>query len=410
MKLSGLSHQNRVKSKNLNNRLSESAIGAQDFSAFGPISLVVIQPTSFCNLDCDYCYLPDRQSKNLLSLDLIEPIFKTIFTSQFLRQDFSVCWHAGEPLAVPISFYEAVFERISEADRRYNTQSCSVRHYIQTNGTLINQAWCELFKQHNVHVGVSIDGPAFIHDAHRKTRKGLGTHAATMRGISFLQKHEIPLNVIAVLTQDSLDYPDDIFNFFMGHGITDVGFNMEETEGIHQSSSLNHSGKEERYRAFMQRFWDLTVQANGMFKLREFESLCTLIYTDSRIHSTDMNKPFVIVNFDHKGNFSTFDPELLSVKTERYGDFILGNVLQDTFESVCYTEKFQQIYRDMTGGVELCRQTCKYFGLCGGGAGSNKYWENGTFNSAETWACRYRIKAIADVVLEGLENLLGLSS
>ncbi len=85
-----------------------------------------------------------------------------------------------------------------------------------------------------------------------------------------------------------------------------------------------------------------------------------------------MNKPFVIVNCDRQGNFSTFDPELLSVKTKQYGDFILGNVLEDTLESVCNTEKFQQIYQDMAGGVELCRQSCDYFGLCGGGAGSNK--------------------------------------
>ncbi len=46
--------------------------------------LVVIQPTSFCNLNCDYCYLSDRQLKNRLSLDLIEPILKTFLISPFV--------------------------------------------------------------------------------------------------------------------------------------------------------------------------------------------------------------------------------------------------------------------------------------------------------------------------------------
>jgi uncharacterized protein len=386
----------------------ESRVQVNDFSAFGPIELIVIQPTSFCNLDCDYCYLPDRQVRQQLSLDLVEPIFKTVFTSQFFRQDATVCWHAGEPLAVPISFYKAVFERIVAVDRQYNPKPYKVRQSVQTNGTLINQAWCDLFKQYHVHVGVSIDGPAFIHDVHRKTRKGLGTHAATMRGIAYLQKNGIECSAIAVLTEDSLEYPDEIFRFFTDNGITNVGFNMEETEGENQSSSLDRAGIEERYRAFMQRFWELVAQTNGEFKLREFENICSLIYADARLQNTDMNKPFAIVNIDSKGNFATFDPELLSVQTDLYGKFILGNVLQDTFESVCHSEKFQQMYRDMSAGVALCRQNCPYFGLCGGGAGSNKYWENGTFNSAETKACRYRIKVVTDVVLEALESSMGL--
>ena len=385
----------------------ESRAKVEDFSAFGPLNLIVIQPTSFCNLDCDYCYLPDRQVKQQLSLDLVEPIFKTIFTSQFFRQDATVCWHAGEPLAVPISFYEAVFQGIDAVDRQYNKTSYKLRQSFQTNAILINQAWCDLFKQYNVHVGVSIDGPAFIHDAHRKTRKGLGTHAATMRGISYLQKNNFESSAIAVLTEDSLDYPDEIFHFFMDNGITNVGFNMEETEGNNQVSSLDRAGIENRYRTFMQRFWELVTQSNGEFKLREFETICSLIYTDSRLQNTDMNKPFVIVNIDSKGNFATFDPELLSVQTDRYGKFILGNILEDTFESVCSSEKFQQMYEDMSAGVTICRQNCPYFGLCGGGAGSNKYWENGSFNSSETKACRYRIKAIADIVLEGLESSMG---
>ena len=374
----------------------------------GPINLVVIQSTSFCNLNCDYCYLPDRQTKNQLSLDLIPTIMKTVLESPFIGGDFTILWHAGEPLALPVSFYDQATYLIREAEKRYKTQPIQIFQSLQTNATLINQAWCDCFLRNGIYVGVSLDGPAFLHDIHRQTYRGLGTHAATMRGISLLQKNQIPFNVIAVLTQDSLDYPEEIFNFFLENGITEVGFNMEEAEGVHQNSTLNQPGIESRYRAFIQRFWELTVQTKGVFKLREFETMCTLAYGDFRLESTDMNRAFVIVNFDYQGNFSTFDPELLAVKIEPYGDLILGNVLRDTLASVCDGEKFRQIYQDMSAGVELCRQNCDYFGLCGGGAGSNKYWENGTLNSSETKACRHRIKAIADVVLDGLENSLGL--
>jgi uncharacterized protein len=386
--------------------ITPSVEKALDLPQFGPISLVVIQPTSFCNLDCDYCYLPDRTLKNQLSLDLIEPIFEAIFTSPFVGQEFCVCWHAGEPLAVPISFYKAVFERIKEADHKYNKQQSQFHYSFQTNATLINQKWCDFFKQHPIHVGVSLDGPAFIHNIHRQTRKGTGSHASTMRGVSLLQQNGIDFTVIAVITEDSLAYPDEIFNFFQENGITNVGFNMEETEGINQSSSLDHIGVADRYRAFIQRFWELSASTETTLKLREFECICGLIYTDTRLNQTDMNHPFAILNIDHLGNFSTFDPELLSIKTEQYGDFILGNVLHDSLESVCYQEKFQRIYRDMAAGVDLCRRTCDYFGVCGGGAGSNKYWENGTFNSAETNACQYRIKIMTDIVLEALESSL----
>jgi len=58
----------------------------------------------------------------------------------------------------------------------------------------------------------------------------------------------------------------------------------------------------------------------------------------------------------------------------------------------------------MQAGVELCRSSCEYFGVCGGGAGSNKYWENGSFRSDQTQACRYRTKIVTDIVLAELEK------
>jgi uncharacterized protein len=284
-----------------------------------------------------------------------------------------------------------------------------IRYSLQTNATLINQAWCDCFKRHDIHVGVSIDGPAFLHDRHRKTNAGKGSFVNTLRGISYLQKNEVPHSIIAVITEDSLDYPDELFQFFLENNLLDVGFNMEETEGINRTSSLAKNGLETRYQAFIQRFWDLVAQTDGAFKLREFEAICSLIYDGDRMNRTEMNQPFAILSIDCQGNFSTFDPELLSVKTERYGNFVLGNVLHNSLESVCYQEKFQTIYQEMQAGIEQCQATCEYFGVCGGGAGSNKYWENGTFASTETNACRYRIKMVTDIVLQGLEDSFGLS-
>jgi uncharacterized protein len=373
-------------------------------STFGPINLVIIQPTSFCNLNCDYCYLPDRERRNQLDPELIEPIFRRIFESPFVGDGFTVCWHAGEPLAMPIAFYEGVFDRIDAASRRYNVRGTQIVQSVQTNAVPINQAWCDLFLRRDVQVGISIDGPAFVHDAHRKTRSGAGSHAAAMRGVGLLQRNDIPFNVIAVVSEASLDYADEIFAFFANYGMTDVGFNMEETEGVNTASTLDAAALSGRYRRFMERIYELTAAGDGEFRVREFETLANMIYFEQRLTRTDMNAPFAIVNFDYQGNFSTFDPEMLGVMTERYGRFILGNVRDDALASVCTSEKFLRMYADMCAGVDRCRSECPYFGVCGGGAGSNKYWENGTFDSSETNACRHRIKTVTDIVVQALEQ------
>ncbi len=375
-----------------------------DISAWGPLNLVILQPTSFCNLNCDYCYLPDRELRNQLDLELIDPIFRRIFESPFVGDAFVVCWHAGEPLAMPVAFYADAFARIEAAARRYDRNGVRIVQSVQTNAVPITQAWCDLFAAHEVQVGVSIDGPAFVHDAHRVTRAGNGSHAAAMRGVALLQKNEIPFNVIAVVSEASLDHPDEIFAFFMDNGMTDVGFNMEETEGVHAASSLDALPSVDRYRTFMRRMYELTDACGGTFKLREFEALANMIYYDRRLPNTDMNKPFAILNVDYDGNFSTFDPELLGVTTERYGRFVLGNVRTDALASVASDPAFLRMHDDMAAGVARCRAECAYFGVCGGGAGSNKYWENGTFDSTETSACRHRIKAVTDIVVEALER------
>lgn len=371
------------------------------------LRLLVIQPTTFCNLDCDYCYLPNRQLKYNLSLDLIEPIFKNIFNSNLVNQQFTIVWHAGEPLTVPISFYESAIEIINELNHKINSEPYTIIHSFQTNGILIDQQWCDFIKKHKVRIGVSLDGPDFIHDFHRKTRTGLGTHASTMRGISLLKANQISFSVIAVLSKISLDYPDELFDFFVENGIKILGFNIEEIEGVNVSSSLTSTEGEEKYRHFIKRIYDRWKQNKEAISIREFDDIKHFIYHPASSIEGQFT-PFTMINIAHNGQFSTFSPELLSMKTEEYGDFILGNILEHPVRSIVETKKFQEIYQDIKAGVEMCRETCPYFSVCGGGAPSNKYYENGTFRSAETLYCKYTRKIITDILLEDMEKEFGL--
>ncbi|MEB3323038.1 MAG: cyclophane-forming radical SAM/SPASM peptide maturase GrrM/OscB, partial [Synechococcaceae cyanobacterium] len=340
-------------------------------SGFGPIRLLVIQPTSLCNLDCTYCYLPDRSRRHLLDGDLVGPILQRVLESPFVGEGFTILWHAGEPLTRSPSFYDQATDTLRSLLRAH--PGPVVDQSVQTNGTLINDHWCACFERNGIDVGVSLDGPAFLHDPHRRTRRGLGSHADTMRGVRCLQEAGIPFSVISVLTRTSLHHADALVDFYLENGIAEVGFNMEETEGVHLRSSLAEEGTEALYRRFLERVWDRVAEAGGALRIREFEDFRAFAVSGNRIDHTDLNRPMAIVSVDHQGNFSTFDPELLSVET-RYGLFQLGNVREDSLEAACRSDRFGRIWADMREGIERCRASCAYFGLCGGGAGSNKYW------------------------------------
>ena len=392
----------------------------------GPVRLLVLQPTPYCNLDCDYCYLPSRDDRSRLSLDILDAALERVLESPYFGGPFTLLWHAGEPLTVPAAFYDAATARIHAALERHGLPLHTVQQSLQTNGLTINEAWCDCFTRNNIHVGVSVDGPAFLHDVHRRTRTGRPSHAAVMRGIGWLQRRGVPFNVIAVLTADGLDHADALYDFFTESGITEVGLNMEETEGENQRSSLERvpessetsesadvgsgaASTEARYRRFMERVWQRTMAEPGRLNLREFDGITSLACSNERLSQTDMNTPFVIVNVDARGNVSSFDPELLAVHTERFGDFVFGNVLRDRLVDLAADAKFQAVQAEIAAGVDACRSSCAYFGLCGGGAGSNKYWEHGRFDGTETQHCRYRIQLVADVVLDGMERELGLT-
>ena len=72
----------------------------------------MVQPTAFCNINCTYCYLPDRNNKHVIAQSTVTRLFSEIFASGWACPEITVVWHAGEPLAVPVSFYREAFATI----------------------------------------------------------------------------------------------------------------------------------------------------------------------------------------------------------------------------------------------------------------------------------------------------------
>ena len=139
-----------------------------------------------------------------------------------------------------------------------------------------------------------------------------------------------------------------------------------------------------------------------------YQAIAQAAIDDDQLTSppNDQVAPFAIISVAYDGSISTFSPELLGMKNSEFGDFYFGNMMTDDFTDVASGHKFQNVLKDIQAGVRMCADGCEYFSFCGGGAPSNKYYENGSFASAETMFCRYTIKTPIDIVLEDLEQSL----
>lgn len=379
-----------------------------DFAPAIRTRLLILQPTPFCNIDCDYCYLPERDSSARMSLDTVRRAAERLRDDGLAGEALTVVWHAGEPLAMPIAFYD----RAAEAVQQVLGAQCRVSHSIQTNATLVDDEWCALFRRHGIRVGVSVDGPQDLHDAHRRTRNGRGTHARVLRGLASLRQAGIPFHAIAVVTPATFVRADAFFDFFIEQGVTEVGCNFDEAEGLHRHSSL--AGNEAAHAAFLSRLLERAT-TDPRVRVRELamalrlisEPLPSYVWRGRRWPDNAQTLPFALITVAHSGDFSTFSPELLGQPSAEFGDFVLGNVNDGGYLAAARNPRFERLWRRIVDGTLNCQRSCSHFGFCGGGAPANKLYENGDLASAETLYCRTMLKRPFDTVLARLEAHTG---
>ncbi|MFF5955326.1 radical SAM protein [Streptomyces luteogriseus] len=339
-------------------------------------SVLVMQPTTLCNLNCRYCYLPDRGKRLVMSAAVNRAAAEAVARWRDSGHQVEVLWHAGEPLTVGVRKFEDLL-----ADWPAGTL-----HHIQTNATLIDEAWCDLFQRHHVRVSVSIDGPEHMNTG-RVTRSGDPAWLRITAGITMLRRQGIPFHVLSVVEDPAPEVAQSVYAHACDIGAEVLGILPQETKGTHGEYSATSKRQWVGFFAELFTLW----RAHPVVRLRDLESVANCYdAVRSGITVDDLLdipvEPIPTVSYD--GEVTVMSPDLAGFTHPRHGAFTVGHVLRHPLEDLLSRAGSVPWVREALAGVDACRRNCRYAVGCGGSWPANKYFELGRLDGTETDFCR----------------------
>ncbi len=294
-----------------------------------------------CNLDCRYCYYRDKSSLytdsgpfRMTEGMLEDYIIQHIEAASGTEVNFS--WHGGEPTTLGLEF----FRQVVSLQQKHRPAGWSIRNGIQTNGLLLDDEWCRFFAAEGFSVGLSLDGPAELHDPYRVTRGGKPTHVQAMRAFEFLRTRNVHTDILCVVHGLNVQHPLSVYRFFRGIGCRYLGFlPAVECAPERQGGVSEHTPSAEDYGAFLCRVFDEWVARDvGRIMVQSFDeaarpalglehSLCVFRETCGQIpvleHNGDLFPCDHFVDREHRlGNIrqTPLDQLLDCDEQRRFGD------------------------------------------------------------------------------------------
>ncbi len=174
---------------------------------------LLLKPVSFdCNLRCSYCfYLAQERhfgsGKHIMSDQVLEEVIANYLGTK--QQEYSFAWQGGEPTLAGVDF----FYRAMAFMQKHGAPGANIGNVLQTNGTLLNLEWCCFFKKYNFLLGVSLDGPEYLHDIYRQNAQGAGTHATVCRNLELLRQEQVDFNILTLVNHHNVQRPLELYRY-----------------------------------------------------------------------------------------------------------------------------------------------------------------------------------------------------
>lgn len=336
---------------------------ARDFQVFvkpaGPI----------CNLSCEYCYYlkkdllyPKGESFRMPDIILEEYIVQHIEASGEPLIRFS--WHGGEPTILGLAY----FQKIGAIQRKHQPSNQRIMNGIQTNGILLDEAWCKFLADEGFSVGLSLDGPQKMHDRHRRDRGGNPTHDLTTRGYKLLRHYQVYTDILCVVNAHNVRHPLEVYRFFKQIGADYVSFlPMVDPEPDARSGVSTLTVPAEAWGDFLCTIFDEWISKDiGNIKVQIFEEAARTAFEQE--HSLCIFRPICgdIPVIEHNGDFYSCDHFVDS-------EHRLGNIIEIPIVELLESPAQRAFGKAKLDSLPRHCQVCDVKAMCHGECPKNRF-------------------------------------
>jgi uncharacterized protein len=326
---------------------------------------LIVKATRQCTLRCVYCHDLRASGKQVMSF----PVMARMTASALAEHEHvHFIWHGGEPTLLPISFYEKAF--LVQARLRRPGQK--VKNSFQTNATKLTPGWARFFRENRIQVGISIDGPAHLHNSHRSYRSGKGSYEDVMRGLNLLKEHEVQFSGLVVVDEKTLEFgAERLLDFLVGQGIRSFGLlaaKPKNEPAAEAGTTTEHYIEPARMNAFLMDLYDAWLdRGEKNVKIRELEELKAQI--------RGMSAGSCTLSGECWGRYYMIEPDGSVVGCDVFsGDprYTLGNIMNDSFMEIANSNGLLQLRKEHREATEAM-SGCPEFSVCKGWCPHERY-------------------------------------
>ena len=326
---------------------------------------LIVKATRQCTLRCVYCHDWRGNRNEIMSFPVMARMIARAL-DEYERVHF--IWHGGEPTLLPISFYEKALL----VQARLRRQGQKIANSTQTNATRLTPAWARFFRENKIQVGVSIDGPAHLHNSHRSYPSGKGSYEDVIKGLDLLKEYEVQLSGLVVMDENTLEFgAERLLDFLVGQGIRSFGLlpaKPNNEPAAKRGTTTSHYIEPARMNAFMMNLYDAWLdRGDPNVKIRELDALKAQI--------RGVSACFCELSGECWGNYYMVEQDgSVTVCDVFSGDprYTLGNVMNDSFMELAKSPELLKLKKEHRDAIKSM-SGCPEFTVCKGWCPHERY-------------------------------------
>ena len=349
---------------------------------------IMLKPSgAICNLDCTYCYFLSKEelypgSDFRMPLDLLEEYTRQYIESQKVPE-VTFAWQGGEPTLMGLDWFrEAV-----ALQQKYKRPGMRIQNALQTNGTLLDDEWCEFFAANDFLVGLSMDGPPELHDKYRVDKGGAPTHARVMRAARLFREYGVEFNILCTVHAGNDHHPLEVYRYLRD----EVGTNFMQFIPIVERD--NETGYQEGNRVTDR---SVTDRQYGDFLIAIFEEwvrrdvgrVFVQIF-DVALAAWTGNRPGLCIFEESCGTALAMEHngDLYSCDHYVEPDYLLGNMAQHSLLEMAGSETQNQFGDAKRDTLPQYCLDCEVRFVCNGGCPKNRFIETPDGEAGLNYLC-----------------------